>query len=57
MRDLPTVPAASLPEGFVQFDLPLAPLAPGEYRVELVAANRTGPRDEAKELIVFRVLD
>jgi hypothetical protein len=39
----------------VQFDLPLASLAPDEYRVELSAANETGPRDEAKELISIRV--
>ena len=41
--------------GTVQFDLPLASLAPDEYRVELEAANAAGPRDEAKELISFRV--
>ena len=40
---------APLPPGIVQFDLPLASLAPDEYRVELAAANPTGPRDEAKE--------
>ena len=42
---------APLPPGIVQFDLPLASLAPDEYRVELAAANATGPRDEAKEMI------
>lgn len=44
-----------LPPGTVQFDLPLASLAPDEYRVELTTANPTGPRDEAKEIIPFRV--
>ena len=42
---------ARLPPGTVQFDLPLASLAPDEYRVELAAANATGPRDEAKEIL------
>jgi len=46
---------APLPPGTIQFDLPLASLAPDEYRVELAAANATGPRDEAKEMIPFRV--
>ena len=41
----------------VQFDLPLASLAPDEYRVELAAANATGPRDEAKEIVAFRVTE
>lgn len=54
MRDLNTV-QAPLPPDTVQFDLPLASLAPDEYRVELSAANATGPKDEAKELIAFRV--
>ena len=54
MRQLEEI-AASLPAGTVQFDLPLASLAPDEYRVELTAANRTGPKDEAKELIPIRV--
>jgi hypothetical protein len=44
-----------LPAGTIQFDLPLASLAPDEYRVELTAANPTGPKDEAKEMIAFRV--
>lgn len=44
-----------LPPGTVQFDLPLASLAPDEYRVELTTANPSGPRDEAKEIISFRV--
>jgi VWFA-related protein len=54
MRQLQPVDGP-LPPGTAQFDLPLASLAPDEYRVELEAANPTGPRDEAKELIPFRV--
>ena len=54
MRELQVVDAP-LPPGTVQFDLPLASLAPDEYRVELSAANPTGPRDEAKEMVPFRV--
>jgi VWFA-related protein len=54
MRELQMV-EAPLPPGTVQFDLPLASLAPDEYRVELAAANPTGPRDEAKEMVPFRV--
>jgi hypothetical protein len=54
MRQLQPV-AAPLPPGTVQFDLPLASLAPDEYRVELAAVNPEGPRDEATELLPFRV--
>jgi hypothetical protein len=54
MRELPRVPA-ELPAGVVQFDLQLSSLAPDEYRVELVAANERGPREEAREVVVFRV--
>jgi hypothetical protein len=54
MRKLQEVPA-ELPHGIVQFDLPLSSLAPDEYRVELVAANTQGPREEAREMLVFRV--
>ena len=54
MRQLEVVDA-SLPPGTVQFDLPLASLAPDEYRVELAAANATGTRDETKEILPFRV--
>jgi VWFA-related protein len=54
MRQLDVIPAP-LPAGTIQFDLPLASLAPDEYRVELTAANRTGPKDEAREMIPFRV--
>ena len=48
-------PDGPLPPGTIQFDLPLASLAPDEYRVELAAANPTGTRDEAKELLPIRV--
>jgi VWFA-related protein len=54
MRQLEVVDAPLAP-GIVQFDLPLASLAPDEYRVELTAANPTGNKDEAKELLPFRV--
>jgi VWFA-related protein len=54
MRSLQVVDAP-LPPGTIQFDLPLASLAPDEYRVELAAANQTGPQDEAKEMVPFRV--
>ena len=54
MRELNVVQAA-LPAGIIQFDLPLASLAPDEYRIELVAGNATGAKDEAKELIPIRV--
>ena len=54
MRQLEIVDGP-LPPGIIQFDLPLASLAPDEYRVELAAANPTGNRDEAKELLTFRV--
>jgi VWFA-related protein len=54
MRELPPV-AAPLAAGTVQFDLPLASLAPDEYRLELVAANPAGPRDEAREILTFHV--
>ena len=54
MRTLERVPA-DLPAGLVQFDLPLSSLAPDEYRVELVAANQAGPRDETREIVVFRI--
>ncbi len=56
MRELQRV-AAPLAPGYAQFDLPLASLAPDEYRVELGAVNPTGPRDEVKEILIFRVTD
>ena len=52
MRSLSEVPAP-LPAGLVQFDLPLASLAPNEYRVEVVATTASG--QEAKTVVVFRV--
>ncbi|HEY0284643.1 MAG TPA: VWA domain-containing protein [Vicinamibacterales bacterium] len=54
MRSLQAV-EAPLPPDTVQFDVPLASLAPDEYRVELAAINATGPRDEVKEILSFRV--
>ena len=54
MRQLRAI-EGPLPPGTVQFDLPLSSLAPDEYRVELATANPDGPRDEAKEIISFRV--
>ena len=54
MRQLQVVDAP-LPPGTVQFDLPLAGLAPDEYRVELAASNPAGSKDEAKEMIPIRV--
>ena len=54
MRDLEAV-AADLPPGVVQFDLPLASLAPDEYRVELLASNPSVPGDQVREIIVLRV--
>ena len=54
MRDLAPV-AGDLPPGVVQFDLPLASLAPDEYRVELLASNPAVPGDQAKEIFVVRV--
>jgi VWFA-related protein len=54
MRQLQAVDGP-LPPGTIQFDLSLASLAPDEYRVELSTGNVTGPRDEAKEIISFRV--
>jgi VWFA-related protein len=56
MRQLQVVDAP-LPPGTLQFDLPLASLAPDEYGIELSASNATGPRDEAKELIAIRVIN
>jgi VWFA-related protein len=53
MRPLTQVPAA-LPDGVVQFDLPLSWLAPEEYRVEMVATTGT---QEAREVVLFRVTD
>ena len=54
MRELQTIPA-DLPAGIVQFDLPLASLAPDEYQIELRAANAQGAPDEARERLRFSV--
>lgn len=54
MRQLQVVEAPLAP-GIVQFDLPLASLAPDEYRIEFAATNPTGPKDEAKEIVPIRV--
>jgi hypothetical protein len=54
MRDLERVVAA-LPDGTIQFDLPLASLAPADYGLRLTAANPDGPADETREVITFRV--
>jgi VWFA-related protein len=57
MRQLEQVTAA-LPAGvagIVQFDLPLSWLAPDEYRIELVATSAGPPKDEAKEVVIFRI--
>ena len=51
MRVLARAPGA-LPEGLVQFDLPLSFLAPDEYRVEFVSSD--GGQD-AKAVLVFSV--
>jgi VWFA-related protein len=56
MRELATVDGP-LPREVAQFDLPLASLAPDEYRLELDAANASGPREEVKEILIFRVTD
>ena len=54
MRELQRVPA-DLPPGTVQFDVPLASLAPDEYQIELTAANADGVRDEARERVLLSV--
>lgn len=56
MRELEPV-AEPLAPGIDQFDLPLASLAPDEYRLELGAVSPTGPRNEVKEILIFRVID
>jgi VWFA-related protein len=56
MGALPRIEDA-LPDGPVQFDLRLAALAPGEYRVEFTASNTSGTPDEVREMLVFRVTD
>lgn len=57
MRQLEQLTAA-LPAGasaLAQFDLPLSWLAPDEYRIELVATSAGPPKDEAKEVVIFRI--
>ena len=54
MRDVDPMVTPALPQ-VLQFDLPLANLAPDEYRIELVAANSSGQTDQAKETLAFRV--
>jgi hypothetical protein len=56
MRELEPV-AEPLAPGIDQFDLPLASLAPDEYRLELGAVSPTGPRNEVKEILIFRIID
>jgi VWFA-related protein len=51
MSELPATPGPA--EGLVQFELPLAALAPGEYVIEIKATGAGA--GEAKELIGFRV--
>jgi VWFA-related protein len=53
MRRLARVDTPS-PSGTVQFDLPLASLAPEDYRVELVARIGT---QEAREVVLFRIVN
>jgi VWFA-related protein len=56
MRELQRV-EGPLARSVAQFDLPLASLAPDEYRLELDAANPTEPREAVKEILLFRVTD
>ena len=49
MRDLDATPAA---DGVTQFDLSLAPLAPGEYFLQFSIAGPSGPVDQR---IAFRI--
>lgn len=51
MRALTPLEPAALPN-VTQYDLPLAPLAPGEYSVRITAA---GPGGTASEYVTFRV--
>jgi VWFA-related protein len=44
MRELGTVPGAG--DGVTQFDLPLAPLAPGEYFLQFSVKGAAGPVDQ-----------
>jgi hypothetical protein len=48
MRELDAMPV----DGVTQFDLSLAPLAPGEYSLQFSVAGPSGPVDQR---IAFRV--
>jgi VWFA-related protein len=50
LRELQTIDPTS--DGILQYDVPLASLAPGEYRIELTATTETAT---AREAIRFRV--
>lgn len=50
MRDLPALPETSA--GVTQFDLPLAPLAPGEYFLQF---NITGPLGPVDQRVAFKI--
>jgi len=52
MRTLTRLPG-SLPDGSVQFDLPLEAFPPGQYSIEVTA---TGPGGEATSLIALRII-
>lgn len=45
MREIHTLPGAGSP-GVTQFDLPLAPLAPGDYFLQFRVKGATGPVDQ-----------
>jgi hypothetical protein len=49
MSELPVTPSA---EGRSEIELALAPIAAGEYVIEVTAAGESG---EVKELLAFRV--
>jgi VWFA-related protein len=51
MRNVPPIDAAG-PPNTTQFDLPLAPLAPGEYGLRLTVS---GPAGNVTEVVSFRV--
>jgi hypothetical protein len=54
MNELPAVPPAS-PGGDAQFDVPLAPLPPGEYIIEIKAAGGAADKADQKQLVGFRI--
>jgi len=49
MKELETLPGVS---GVTQFDLPLAPLAPGEYFLQL---SVDGPAGSASQRVAFKI--